>query len=303
MRCRKVFIALPVVAAVVEEAGAVGGAFRVAVLGVVAAAPGNPCTAIDCVYKLNGPPHDDIIIYRPYSINYPDTMKKSFGDKVIDFNRSLHYTGALPNGFKVMNPYMDNPETMEVMKAFYHKFYNDSNKRKFIIGINPSRHGAGVTGVPFTDTKRLESICGIKMASAHTHEVSSVFLYDMITEYGGAADFYNKFYINSPFPLAIVRITKERKWLNANYYDDPALFEMVKEYMILSLKKHISLGLDTSEVFILGKKNADFIQKLNREENFFDRLHVLEHPRYIQQYKSKDKQTYIDKYLLALTQS
>ena len=70
--------------------------------------------------------------------------------------------------------------------------------------------------------------------------------------------------------------------------------------MIDSLKKHINLGLDTSEVYILGKKNADFIQKLNREAKLFERLVVLEHPRYIQQYKSKEKQFYIDKYLRVL---
>ena len=97
-------------------------------------------------------------------------------------------------------------------------------------------HGAGVTGVPFTDTKRLESICGITMHSAHTHEISSVFLYDMISEFGGAAAFYKQFYINSPFPLAIVRKSKEGNWLNANYYDDKTLFETVKDYMIASLK-------------------------------------------------------------------
>lgn len=227
-------------------------------------------------------------------------MTKTFGDKVIDFNRSLFYSGKLPEGFQVINPFLDNPETVEVMHRFYSKFYHDSNQRKFIIGINPSRHGAGVTGVPFTDTKRLESVCGIKMLSAHTHEVSSVFLYEMIAEYGGAEDFFKKFYINSPFPLAIVRQTNDGKWLNANYYDDPTLFEMVKDYMILSLKAHISIGLDTSEVYVLGKKNAEFIQKLNREANLFGSLKVLEHPRYIQQYKSKEKQIYIDKYILTL---
>jgi hypothetical protein len=227
-------------------------------------------------------------------------MAKTFADKVIDFNLHLKYSGKLPNGFKVMNPYLNNAETMDVMQAFYHKYYNDLKQRKFIIGINPSRHGAGVTGVPFTDTKRLESACGIKMQSAHTHEVSSVFMYDMITEYGGAKDFYKQFYINSPFPLAIIRKTKEGKWLNANYYDDPVLFEMVKDFMIKSLEKHISLGLDTSEVFILGKKNAAFIHKLNEEVKLFDSLKVLEHPRYIQQYKSKEKQKYIDKYIFAL---
>ena len=227
-------------------------------------------------------------------------MKESFGDKVINFNCQLQYSGALPDGFQVLNPYADNPETMEVMRQFYKKFYADSEKRKFIVGINPSRHGAGVTGVPFTDTKRLESVCGIKMKSAHTHEISSVFMYDMIQEFGGPNDFYKQFYVNSPFPLAIVRKTKEGKWLNANYYDDSKLFEMVKDFMILTLKEHISLGLETSQVYVLGKKNALFIQKLNKEAQLFGQLKVLEHPRYIQQYKSKEKQLYIDKYLLTL---
>ena len=125
-------------------------------------------------------------------------------------------------------------------------------------------------------------------------------MYDMIQEFGGASAFYKQFYINSPFPLAIVRKTKEGNWLNANYYDDSNLFEMVKDFMILTLRNHISLGLDTSEVYVLGKKNALFIQKLNKEAHLFDHLKVLEHPRYIQQYKSKEKQLYIDKYILTL---
>ncbi|OCK51833.1 DUF4918 domain-containing protein [Chryseobacterium sp. CBo1] len=224
---------------------------------------------------------------------------KTFADQVVEFNRNLHYSGKLPKDFQVLNPYLDNPETMEVMQKFYHKYYKDSSQRKFIVGINPSRHGAGVTGVPFTDTKRLESVCGIKMESAYTHEISSVFMYDMIAEYGGVEEFYKDIYINSPFPLAIVRKSKG-SWINANYYDDKTLFNDVKDFMIDSLKKHISLNLDTSEVFILGKKNADFISKLNEEAHLFDKMTVLEHPRYIQQYKSKEKDLFIDKYILVL---
>lgn len=224
---------------------------------------------------------------------------KTFADQVVEFNKKLNFTGNLPKDFQVLNPYLDNPETLVVMQKFYQKYYNDSSQRKFMIGINPSRHGAGVTGVPFTDTKRLETVCGIKMESAHTHEISSVFIYDMITAYGGAEEFYRDFYINSPFPLAIVRKSKGN-WVNANYYDDKELFNDVKDFMIDSLKKHISLGLETSEVFVLGKKNADFISKLNEEAKLFDQMKVLEHPRYIQQYKSKEKDLYIDKYILAL---
>lgn len=227
-------------------------------------------------------------------------MKATFGERVIDFNRHLRYDEALPEGFAVLNPYVDNPETMEVMRAFYGRFYNDNASRRFIIGINPSRNGAGVTGVPFTDTKRLESACGIVMHSAHTHEVSSVFLYEMIAAYGGVAAFYKDFYINSPFPLAIVRRGSDGNWLNANYYDDNALFASVRPYMIETLRKHIALGLDTAKVYILGKKNADFIAKLNKEASLFGQMVVLEHPRYIQQYKSKEKELYIDKYITAL---
>ncbi len=228
------------------------------------------------------------------------TKHKAFADKVIDFNYNLRYNGPLPEGFSVLNPYLDNPETMEVMRQFYNKFYNDNNRRKFIIGINPSRHGAGITGVPFTDTKRLEAVCGIPMQSARTHEVSSVFLYDMIEQFGGPEEFYGDFYINSPFPLAIVRKAKDGAFLNANYYDDPKLFDCVREFMIESLKRHFDLGLETDEVFILGVKNASFIKKLNDQHKFFEKMTILEHPRFIQQYKSKEKQLFIDKYMAVL---
>lgn len=226
-------------------------------------------------------------------------MNETLAVQIIKYNKALKYTGELPEGFAVLNPFIETPETLEVMSMFYMKYYNDKHPRRFIIGINPSRHGAGVTGVPFTDTKRLESECGIIMNSAKTHEVSSVFMYDMIRAYGGPANFYNNFYINSPFPLAIIKSTSKGQWLNANYYDDKELFETVSPFMIETLKKHISLGLNIKEVFVLGKKNSIFIDKLNKQERLFERMTVLEHPRYIEQYKSKEKELYIDKYLQA----
>jgi hypothetical protein len=226
-------------------------------------------------------------------------MEDTFADSVIAFNRNLRFQGDLLEGYRVLNPYFTNPETLVVMEQFYHKYYNDSQKRRFIIGINPSRHGAGVTGIPFTDTKRLQSVCGIAMPSAYTHEISSVFIYDMIEAYGGASAFYQQFYINSPFPLAIIRHDNSAEGRNANYYDNRLLFLELKPFMIDTLRRHIALGLDTEEVFVLGKKNALFLTAINNEHNFFKKLTVLEHPRYIQQYKSKDKQFYINKYLKA----
>lgn len=225
----------------------------------------------------------------------------SFGEQVIAFNKQLAYTGNVPDGFAVINPFIENPETIPTMERFYQKFYNDNKKRKFIIGINPSRHGAGITGVPFTDTKRLKSVCGIEMKTAYSHEPSSVYIYDVIEQYGGARAFYNDFYINSPFPLAITRHNERNSWINANYYDDKALFNAVKPFMITTLKNHLALPIDASKVYVLGKKNAAFLAKINAEEHLFGELVVLEHPRFIQQYKSREKADYLLKYLSLLS--
>ena len=70
-----------------------------------------------------------------------------------------------------------------------------------------------------------------------------------------------------------------------------------EEDIVNILKKHINLGLDTDKVYILGKKNASFLSKINKEIHLFEQMIVLEHPRYIQQYKSKEQDFYIDKFL------
>jgi len=227
----------------------------------------------------------------------------TFAEKVIAYNQQLHYTGELPDDFAVINPFRENVETSEVMKLFYRKFYNDNHQRKFIIGINPSRHGAGITGVPFTDTKRLRDICGIEMKTAYSHEVSSVFIYELISQYGGAQQFFQDFYINSPFPLAIIRRNEKNRWINANYYDDKSLFNCVKPFMITTLRQHLAAGIDPEKVYVLGKKNADFIKKINAEEHLFGEIVTLEHPRFILQYKSKQKEEFLTKYLKALSDS
>lgn len=221
----------------------------------------------------------------------------TFAERAIRFNHTLGYEGELPVDFRVLNPFQDNPETVRVMEEFYRKYYNDNNKRKFIIGINPGRHGAGTTGVPFTDTKRLASVCGIEMEGSYTHEVSSVFVFDMIEQYGGVEQFFGDVYINSPFPLAITRRNDKNSWVNANYYDERELFEMTKGYMISILKREVALGLHCDEVYVLGKKNADFVKRMNEEAQLFGKIVPLEHPRYIQQYKSKERELYIAKYI------
>lgn len=55
-----------------------------------------------------------------------------FADKIINFNSQLNYMDNLPKGFEVLNPFIENPETMQVIKTFYNKFYEiTSNESLF----------------------------------------------------------------------------------------------------------------------------------------------------------------------------
>ncbi|MDX1326404.1 MAG: SMUG2 DNA glycosylase family protein [Arenibacter sp.] len=227
-------------------------------------------------------------------------MKETFATKIIRFNKELNFSQDLYKGIQVMNPFQDNPEILEITKAFYRKFYNDTHKRKLIVGINPGRLGAGVTGIPFTDSKRLKEVCDIDIASVNSHEPSSVFVYEVIEAYGGVARFYRDYFINSMFPLGFIQQNAKGNWVNCNYYDYPALFEQTKPFIVANLKKQLAMGVDTSNCIVLGKKNAKYLKAINTQEKLFDTVTVLDHPRYIVQYKSKEKERYLTEYLLAL---
>ncbi|MDT7829497.1 DUF4918 family protein [Pricia sp. S334] len=228
-------------------------------------------------------------------------IEKSFANQVIDFHSHLRLTKSLPKEIKVLNPFQENEEVLSILFTFYRKFYDDRNPRKLILGINPGRLGAGVTGIPFTDTKRLSEICGIKMETLTTHEPSSVFIYDLIEKYGGPEKFYGRYYINSVCPLGFVQENKKGNWVNCNYYDYKSLFLALKEFIISSLRTQIDFGIDTGTCYVLGKKNAQFLTLINDEMQFFDSIVAFDHPRYIVQYKSKYKQDYLARYLRELT--
>jgi hypothetical protein len=223
-----------------------------------------------------------------------------FCERVIKYNTSLHFSGRLPKGIRIMNPFRESKNVLVTSSLFYEKFYNDDRPRKLILGINPGRHGAGVTGIPFTDTKRLSAICGIRLEDVSTHEPSSVFIYDLIEKYGGPSKFYADFFINSICPLGFVRKNEKGNWVNCNYYDYPVLVKAVRPYMTSNLLKLVELGIDTSHCYVLGKKNARYVKEINDELGIFREIHVLEHPRYIEQYKSLKRQEYIAAYLKTL---
>ena len=224
----------------------------------------------------------------------------TYAENILSFNQQLKLDTKLPKGFEVMNPFNGEgfDEVWKITEAFYSKFYNDENPRKLILGINPGRLGAGATGLPFTDTKRLNSECGIPFNGFELHEPSSVFVYEMINAFGGVEKFYSQFYINSVCPLGFLRLNERGNMVNANYYDDKKLYKAVKPFILKSLKAQIEWGLNTDKVWCMGSGiNFKFLKELNKEFNLFGEIIPLDHPRYVVQYKSKRMGEYLDKYL------
>ncbi len=224
----------------------------------------------------------------------------TFAERVIEFNQTLDFNGQLPSGINLLNPFRINADILPISSSFYRKYYDDAKPRHIIMGINPGRFGAGVTGIPFTDTKRLTNQCGISYTGSITHEPSSVFIYEMIAAYGGCKQFYADFYINSLCPLGFTISDANGKVKNYNYYDSKELTSAVYGFIIENIKKQIALGIETDICFCFGTgKNEKFLRSLNEEHGFFGEIVALEHPRFIMQYKSKSKQEYLDKYINA----
>lgn len=191
-----------------------------------------------------------------------------------------------------MNPFRD-ATTFNLCKQFYAKYYNDSDPRYLILGINPGRFGGGLTGIPFTDPIRLQQVCGIENDFQKKQELSSVFVYEMIKSFGGPQTFYDRFYISSISPLGF---TKDGK--NLNYYDDRQLESNIKSFAIDCLHRQLQFEILTDIVYCFGEgKNAAFLTRLNNEMHFFDKIVPLPHPRFIMQYRLKKKDEYINKYL------
>lgn len=223
---------------------------------------------------------------------------KTFADKVIRFNKRLSFKGALPENIQIMNPFKEDKEALRISSFFYHKYYNDSRSRHLILGINPGRFGAGLTGIPFTDPKRLTEKCAIDYTGKITHEPSSVFIYDMIQAYGGPENFYRDFYIHSVCPLGFTRSQPNGTSINYNYYDDQFLARAMSPFIVQNIQTQLAFGIYRHTCVCLGTgKNEAFLRRLNHEHHFFENIVALEHPRFIMQYKSKQKEHYVHKYI------
>lgn len=222
---------------------------------------------------------------------------QTLGNKIIEFYKNLK-PPSLPGGIEVLFPQRQT-EVIKVIEAFFGKYYNDHRVRHLVFGINPGRFGAGITGVNFTAPRQLQEYCGIDHPFKPQTELSAEFIYSFIMAYGGVSNFYQDYFITSVCPLGFTI-----NGLNLNYYDDKKLQKAVSPFIVNSIQLQLSFGFNTDYcICIGGDKNLKFFSTLNNEYKFFDKILPLPHPRFIMQYRRRQRESYIDQYLSVMPPS
>ena len=219
----------------------------------------------------------------------------TFGNRLYDFYTALRLETTLPSGIQAMNPYL-NTATQECVRAFCATYYADNRERVSVWGINPGRFGGGLTGLSFTDPVILREVCGIANPLGTKRELSAEYVWSVIADYGGAERFFGDFFLTALCPLGFVQ-QRGKGEVNYNFYDDPALFQAVKPFMVSAMQQQIAMGLrrEVAICFGTGKLQRAF-EAINAEYGFFGRIVPLEHPRFIMQYRRKQLEDYRRKY-------
>ena len=215
----------------------------------------------------------------------------TWADKLFHFYTSLQPSANLPDNISWLCPHQQE-EFLYILTMFLRKYYFVNAERTLLLGINPGRYGAGITGINFTAPKQLREYCKIENPFSGS-ELSAEFIYMMIEAYGGTKKFYRNFFISSVCPLGFVQNGK-----NLNYYDSKELFKTIEPFIVENLSKLVSYNVNKEKcICIGGEKNFAYLFSLNEKYQWFKNIVSVPHPRFIMQYKRKYLQDYINIYL------
>ena len=212
--------------------------------------------------------------------------------EILDFYFNMPKNLKLPKGIELIYPY-ETFETQRIMQIFYERYYSDNLPRGFLVGINPGRLGSGITGIGFSDAITLEKFCDIPNNFEKRAETSATFIYEVIEAYGGVEKFYKDFYITAVMPMGLL---KDKK--NYNYYDDKETLSCLDDFIKESIDKQLEFTPYHRDVICVGQgKNLKYLESYNEKYDMFDNIYTVPHPRWVMQYKRKEKYKHIDNYL------
>jgi len=217
---------------------------------------------------------------------------QTFAKQILNFYFSMPRDISIPNGISTIYPF-DNAETKRVMQTFFNKYYDDTNSRTYLVGINPGRLGSGITGIGFADAYHLDKYCDIPNDFDKRVEISAAFMFEVMEAYGGVEKFYKDFFFTTVMPLGLLKNDK-----NYNFYDDLETQNTLEPFITKTLLGQMSFPQAKPNIICVGQgKNLKYLKAFNDIHQCFESIEVLPHPRWIMQYRRKEKEKYIAMYL------
>ncbi len=174
----------------------------------------------------------------------------------------------------------------EGINSFWQTYYGDTVPRVVICGINPGRHGAGKTGIPFVDFQSLSQlITGIDRQDS---ERSAEFFFQVVRQYGLEA-FFRSFYVTN---VASVGFIRDGKNLNYNELPESAL-KVVEQNFMQEMET-----IQPTHVISLGEVVQNTVRKLLPAN--VDCSMRLPHPAWVTTYRGKEIHEWTTRYLTML---
>jgi uracil-DNA glycosylase len=174
----------------------------------------------------------------------------------------------------------------EGINSFWQTYYGDSVSRVVICGINPGRHGAGKTGIPFVDFQSLAQL--ITGVDRQDSERSAKFFFQVVRQFG-VEDFFNSFYVTN---VSSVGFMRDGKNLNHNELPESALTVVERNFM-----QEMAI-IQPTHVISLGEVVQNSVRTLLPAS--VDCSMRLPHPAWVTSYRGKEMHEWTNRYLSML---
>lgn len=170
--------------------------------------------------------------------------------------------------------------------TFWRTYYGGAVPRVVLCGINPGRHGAGKTGIPFLDFQLLSQL--ISGIDRQDSERSARFFFQVVRQFGVAA-FFHSFYVTNVASVGFIRDGK-----NLNYDALPAsALEVVERNFLQEMEI-----VQPTHVISLSNVVQKTVRKLL--PTTVDCSMRLPHPSWITTYRGNEMDKWAARYLAVL---
>lgn len=169
---------------------------------------------------------------------------------------------------------------------FWQTYYGGALPRVVLCGINPGRHGAGKTGIPFLDFQSLSKL--IPGIDRQDSERTAGFFFQIVRQFGVEA-FFKTFYVTNVSSVGFIRDGK-----NLNYHDLPApALEVVERNFLQEMEV-----VRPTHIISLGDAVQQTVRKLLPAS--VDCSMRLPHPSWIMTYRGNAQDKWAARYLEVL---